>query len=347
MIRKISVITLALCISLCTFACGKKATTSNDNIAESNEEKPEIVETTEPATEETPVQEEEVSLATVSFADFVGNYSFMSGAGAWSTDVILYDDGTFEGEFHDSDMGDVGDDYPNGTVYLCNFSGKFSELVKVDDYTYTCSLESITQEVETGKDEIGAEDGIRYVYSDPYGFDNASDFEFYLPGKNVGELNNDLTTWLSIRFNQPYPDTLPCKVFSNLAENEGFEENGGYIEDMTAEYPESLPVDDYMLAGKYHNDNLNVDMNISIYTDYIEGDAECGNISWDIPDDVYVWNDDAVILQAANGYDVHPGFYGEYKLIVTDNTDGKIVIHLYDSNGFDCGEYVMTEHFES
>ena len=32
----------------------------------------------------------------VNFATFAGNYSFMSGAGAWSTDVTIYDDGAFE-----------------------------------------------------------------------------------------------------------------------------------------------------------------------------------------------------------------------------------------------------------
>lgn len=344
--RKFVIAIIALTMTFNVVACGKNVEKAPDVNFEEQTDKEETDNVTENVGEaETEPEQEPDNIS--SFSKFVGNYSFMSGAGAWSTDVILYDDGTFEGEYHDSDMGDVGDDYANGTVYFCKFSGKFSPLVQKDEYTFTCSLETIEQEGVPGTEEISEEDGVRYITSDPYGFENASEFEFYLPGKNVGELNNDLTTWLSIRFNQPYPDTLPCKVFSNLAENEGFEENGGYIEDMTAEYPDSLPVDDYMLAGKYHNDNLNVDLNISIYTDYVEGDAECGNISWDIPDDCYVWNDDAVILRASNGYDVHPGFYGEYKIIITDNTDGKIVIHLYDSNGFDCGEYVMTEHFES
>lgn len=344
--RKFVVAIIALTMTFNIISCGKNAEkTPEVNIEEQTEEieADNVVEPVEEVEEEPP-QTEDVSS---SFSKFVGNYSFMSGAGAWSTDVMLFDDGTFEGEYHDSDMGDVGDDYANGTVYHCKFSGKFSPLIQKDEYTYTCSLETIEQEGVPGTEEISEEDGVRYITSDPYGFENATEFEFYLPGKNVGELNNDLTTWLSLRFNQPYPDTLPCKVFSNLSENEGFEEYSGYIEDMTAEYPDSLPVDDYMLAGRYHNDNLNVDMNISIYTDYVDGDAECGNISWDIPDDIYVWNDAAVILKSANGYDVHPGFYGEYKIIVTDNTDGRIVIHLYDSKGFDCGEYVLTEHFES
>ena len=30
-------------------------------------------------------------------------------------------DGSFEGEYFDSDMGSTGEGYPNGTVYLCDF----------------------------------------------------------------------------------------------------------------------------------------------------------------------------------------------------------------------------------
>ena len=48
---------------------------------------------------------------------------FSSGAGAWGTGLTLAADGSFSGEYHDSDMGDSGDDYPDGTVYLCNFPG--------------------------------------------------------------------------------------------------------------------------------------------------------------------------------------------------------------------------------
>jgi len=342
--RKVLLFLFAVVFAVNITACGKTIDNKTTNSEDAVEEK--VEDNKEPQTEAT-IEEKEEEETSNSFGLFAGNYSFMSGAGAWSTDISLFDDGTFTGEFHDSDMGDMGDDYPNGTVYLCKFSGKFTELVQKDDFTYTCSIESMTLETEAGKEEISKEDGIKYVYAGAYGFDNAKDFEFYLPGKNVGELNSDFVSWMSLRYNQPYPDTLPHRAFNNLSENQGFEENSAYMEDMTAEYPESIQVLPYELAGKYHNANLNIDMIISAYTDYVEGDEASGNITWEIPEDAYIWNDEATFLPSSNGFDVKPGFYGEYKIIVTDNTNGNLTIHLYDSNGYDCGEYVMTEHFES
>ena len=43
-------------------------------------------------------------------------YIFTSGVGAWETELTLYADGTFTGQFHDSNMGETGYGYPNGTV---------------------------------------------------------------------------------------------------------------------------------------------------------------------------------------------------------------------------------------
>lgn len=42
------------------------------------------------------------------------HFTFSSGAGAWSTDLTLFPDGTFSGKFHDRDM-DI--------TYLCQFQG--------------------------------------------------------------------------------------------------------------------------------------------------------------------------------------------------------------------------------
>ena len=41
---------------------------------------------------------------------------FSSGAGGWSTELKVADDGTFTGAYHDSEMELTGENYPNGTV---------------------------------------------------------------------------------------------------------------------------------------------------------------------------------------------------------------------------------------
>ncbi len=42
----------------------------------------------------------------------------------------------FEGSYHDSDMGFIGEGYPHGTVYICKFSGVFDNIQQIDDNTY-------------------------------------------------------------------------------------------------------------------------------------------------------------------------------------------------------------------
>lgn len=119
---------------------------------------------------------------------------FASGAGAWGTTLTLNLDGTFEGQYHDSNMGENGDEYPNGTVYYCNFSGRFGSMMKLNDYAYYMRLEELVYDTEIGKEQIG-EEGIRYVTAEPYGIAGGEEFILYLPGTPVEELNEDFINW--------------------------------------------------------------------------------------------------------------------------------------------------------
>lgn len=57
------------------------------------------------------------------FMPISGNtFHFSSGAGGWLTEIVISEDGSFTGHFHDSDMGDA---YPEGTRYECSFTGVF------------------------------------------------------------------------------------------------------------------------------------------------------------------------------------------------------------------------------
>ena len=53
-------------------------------------------------------------------------FEFSSGVGAWSTELTVGENGTFTGSFHDSEMGETGENYPDGTLYGCSFHGQFS-----------------------------------------------------------------------------------------------------------------------------------------------------------------------------------------------------------------------------
>lgn len=133
-------------------------------------------------------------LDNFSYEDLKGwKFIFSSGAGAWSTDFQIYGDGTFEGIFQDSDMGDTGPGYPNGTVYYSEFNGRFTEPRKVDDNTYVFQVDSINYPLGFG-DEI--KDGCYYAYREAYGLDGAEDLYLYLPGSRLADLPEDFLNWV-------------------------------------------------------------------------------------------------------------------------------------------------------
>ena len=121
------------------------------------------------------------------------NFTFTSGVGAWSTSITLEIDGTFSGEYHDSDMGDSSENYPSGTIYVCDFSGRFSEIEKVDENSYSMTLEEVSSDYENGKERI--ENGVRYVSAEPYGVEDGNAFILYLPGTMRDGLNEDFLSW--------------------------------------------------------------------------------------------------------------------------------------------------------
>ncbi len=125
-----------------------------------------------------------------SFAD-IANMSFVhsSGAGAWGEGFVVHSDGTFEGDYHDEDAyGSYIDD--NGyelyaTVTSSEWTGKFSTPVKVNDYTYTTKVESITLTRETGTE---IKDHVEYVYTTAEGMSVGDKFTIFLPSAQIADL---------------------------------------------------------------------------------------------------------------------------------------------------------------
>lgn len=146
-------------------------------------------------------------------------FEFSSGAGAWSTGLYIYEDGSFEGLYSDADMGSNGDGYPDGTVYSCEFSGNFDKNIEViDEYTVKVTLDSMEYANPAGTEEIA--DNVKYVYSDAYGLAGADSFYIYLPGKPISELDESVLSWISMA--EPGDDTLSFYVFYNEDEGDAF-----------------------------------------------------------------------------------------------------------------------------
>lgn len=209
---------------------GKEDSKKSDNVKESNDDETDnndiinfenIIETQvesdyNPQTT-VDLENKEVTFETLSKY----SYEFCSGAGGWSTNFYIEKDGFFHGNYHDSDMGDTGEDYPGGIVYYCDFSGHFTNLTKVDDFTYEMNLEDISYKNKVGDEEI--EDGIKYIYSDAYGLTGTNKFRVYIPGKPISEIKEDVYFWVKFVNEEESEDadTLSIICIENVEQEEG------------------------------------------------------------------------------------------------------------------------------
>ena len=202
---KKSLLILILAGLLCFTACAKKdtekteekvkETTSTEIVESTTLEKVSETETTESATEI--VKEKEVKLP-LPFEAFQLDLS--SGAGGWVSVLYLNSDGTFTGYYADSEMGSVGEDHPKGTYYTNEFSGKFVNIKKINDYSYSMELSSIELVKEPGEEWI--ENEVLYIAGEPLGIEAGKKFIFYTGDAPINEMDEELLNWWPYRYNE-------------------------------------------------------------------------------------------------------------------------------------------------
>ena len=122
------------------------------------------------------------------------NWTYCSGAGAWSSDLTIRADGSFTCEYHDSDMGDATESYPNGTVYFGNFSGQMSLADQADENTWKIRVDKL--EREPAKEEIL--DGVRYIPTEGCGLSEGDVMTLYAPGTPVSALSEEMQLWAHV-----------------------------------------------------------------------------------------------------------------------------------------------------
>ncbi|NLZ80376.1 MAG: hypothetical protein GX913_01005 [Clostridiales bacterium] len=184
----------------------RDTTVNESQIKETNEQEQEITESEE----------------TLLPGTYPKEFTFSSGAGGWGTSIILNPNGSFEGIYHDSEMGDRGDDYPHGSVDICLFSGSFDDIKQINDYTYSMTLsEVITRNTEG---EVWIEEKVRYIASAPYGLESGKEFILYTPKTPVKELYEDFWSWWPNRYlpEEEALETLSCYGIYNKELGYGF-----------------------------------------------------------------------------------------------------------------------------
>lgn len=169
--------------------------------------------------------EKEESGADDLFKRVGGEYVFSSGAGGWSTDITLNADGTFKGEYYDSNYLDE-----NNVEILCSkFHGRFSKVKKVNEYTYSAELADLTYDTQTGTEEISDHSDLLpggqeiWRYTEAYGLEKCKTVYFYLKGAPMSSLPEEFIGWgygaVGLTGEE---STLPMNGFYNTEEEYGF-----------------------------------------------------------------------------------------------------------------------------
>ena len=147
-------------------------------------------------------------------------WSFSSGAGGWATELHINEDGSFSGSFHDSEMGELADEYPNGTVYFSAFSGQMTLLEPIDEHTWTVRVDSLSLEDAPGEESI--DDDIRFVAATPYGISEGDEMRLFLPGTPIDALTEDMRMWAHLFGQEDAPAALESWLLYSDANESGF-----------------------------------------------------------------------------------------------------------------------------
>ncbi len=178
---------IGLMLAIFTVGCGNKSEST-----ESTESVQVVIEESEKETElESEVLEESFDFAELSKVEF----NFSSGAGGWRTYLKIEPDGSFRGQYSDSEMGSVGEDYPNGTYYVSDFTGRFSVSKKIDENTYVLKIEELNYGKTPGTEEIV--DEMLYIYSEAHGISGTKEMILYLPGTAIENLPEGYLNWVN------------------------------------------------------------------------------------------------------------------------------------------------------
>lgn len=210
-------------------------------------------------------------------------FTLSSGAGGWSTFFTLNGDGTFEGTYSDMDMGG------EPTVYQSVFSGAFDGVKRINDYTYTMTLNELDLDRTPGEEWYN-EDGVHMIVTEPVGLELGETYYLYTPEAPFNVLPQNLPYWI---------DTTVTYVLCMEGAENGFvsetiDRYNRFIYDETG----SLTVGEKMRLREYNNAQRDQGHSVTavIIYNYIDDTTDIDSLvdSWWATYDLY--DKDAIIL---------------------------------------------------
>ena len=114
-------------------------------------------------------------------------FVFESGAGGWSDQIEVNQDGSVTWHYVASKLYETGPDHPNGTLTETWVTGQLEVVRQVSDLEYEINLVALDQ-VGTPGEEI--KDGVKVVTPELYDSDSVREqpFILYLPGTKTSDL---------------------------------------------------------------------------------------------------------------------------------------------------------------
>ena len=133
-------------------------------------------------------------------------WTYSTEEGGWSTDLRIQPDGSFSGTYTNVETGENKKEYPDGTIYLCEFTGRLSLVEQADENTWKIRVDELkTKDMEA---EEYINNGIRYVFPEPYGISEGDVMTLLRPGIPAAEIPEEVRALASLAYVSETDDTV-------------------------------------------------------------------------------------------------------------------------------------------
>lgn len=210
-IKKVAIIgALSLTIALSMGSC-----------ADSNQITPEKAIDIYMANKDTDYEDDGSGMSVIS--TLTEDFVYASGASAWGTVVSINSDGSFTVDYHDSELSLADESYPKGTIFKANATGKFHDITRINDYTYSMEISGLEYKNPPDTEEII--DDINYVYSTAYGLDKAKRVYLFTPDTPLTQLPQAFLNGVHLQNEQSDNATLGFYALYNVDQQTVFTSN--------------------------------------------------------------------------------------------------------------------------
>ncbi len=155
-------------------------------------------------------------------------FIYSHGSGHGVSTLTMGANGSFSGQYKDFRAGETGEEFPKGTVYLCNYTGRFTEASKENNYTYALSVAELSTSALPGV--VVYQDGYRYISTEAFGFENAGVFDLFLAGSYTSEMPECLLNALIIA--NDWGKGVPLRTADTILHNRSAHK--AFVEDIPA-----------------------------------------------------------------------------------------------------------------